>query len=113
MAAFAHSVLFMMLALTSVIALHSTSRKRARAESVAEDKIDTMEIEPSTHSGVDDAQWHQPNNLLDAKLEQLIEKMDARMTKLSQEVKDEVAKLNDGVAKLERRVLLSERVEAG
>ncbi|KAF4691238.1 hypothetical protein FOZ60_015915 [Perkinsus olseni] len=112
MAAFAHSVLFMMLAWTSVIALHSTSPKRTRAESVAEDKIHTMETEPSTHSGVDDAQWRQLHNLVDAKLTQMSNTMETQMTELRKEVKNEVAELSNDVAKLERGAILSHDVEA-
>ncbi|KAF4650776.1 hypothetical protein FOZ61_011046 [Perkinsus olseni] len=110
MAAFRHSVLFMMLALTSAIAIHSTSPKRPRAESVTEDNFDTMETEPSD----------QLNNLVDAKLAQLSKRMEVQMTELSQKteaqrnelnkVKEEMTKLGSDLARLKRRTVVAQNV---
>ncbi|KAF4747982.1 hypothetical protein FOZ62_023422 [Perkinsus olseni] len=101
-----------------VIALHSTSPKRARGESVTEDRTDMMETEPSSHNE-EDAQWHRLNNQLDAKLAQLSNKMEARVTKLSnrmdelsKEVEAEMAVLNNDVTKLKRRADASKNIRA-
>ncbi|KAF4691239.1 hypothetical protein FOZ63_026907 [Perkinsus olseni] len=111
MAAIAHSVLFMMLALTSVIALHSTSRKRTRVEDPTEDRTDTMETEPPTQSGAD-AQWHQLNNLIDARLSQMSTRMKDQMTELRKEVKNEVAELSNNLARIKRRTVISQNIRA-
>ncbi|KAF4661962.1 hypothetical protein FOZ61_002835 [Perkinsus olseni] len=118
MTAFAHSVLLMILASTMVIALHSTSPKRARGESVTEDRTDMVETEPSSHNE-EDAQWHRLKNQVDAKLSQLSNKMEAQVTKLSnrmaelsKEVKAEMAVLNNDVTRLKRRADASQNIRA-